>query len=518
MLVGLAASYAVPQAAPLRPWLPGEPLPLWHFVASAGSTDVRLDASGEISRVEQAEPTPEPVAVIETVRAEPTPLPPQARLPRRPPALATALSGDPTALHGWFEALAAAEDGEPGRIVRTLHWGDSTIAADGIAGTVRTRLQARFGDGGPGFLPVHVDPRWQLRPGVLRVQDGEWETLNITFGGAEEPRYGLAGNVSTAAAEAEVTATLGGVRIDGKRQPLHRFVVHYQQQPEGGTFSVVPRGHRGAVISTAAGGVRDRFRELPAAKGATTLWLKTKADGPVTLYGVALETAGPGATWETLGVAGSSIGSMSAHQGRNHMKGQVEKRTPDLLVYQTGGNELTYPSLLKGEGEIYIESYIRVLDKLRGGAPDAACLLIGPLDQARRDRGRVVSKPNLQRMIDVQKRIAEHAGCAFWDARDVMGGEGGFQRWLDHEPRFAWTDLIHLNTGGLELIGDSLADALLLAYDDWRAEHPEAGWLPDDVEDDASAPSDAPLPKEAPPARPADPAAAPAAPAAPAVD
>jgi lysophospholipase L1-like esterase len=480
----------------MRPWLPGEPVPLLHLVLPEPGTEVRLDAHGEIARVEVEAATPEPVVIT----AEPTPEPPEARLPKRPPAVATALEAPEGALDHFFSTLAAAEDGEPGRVVRALHWGDSTIAADGITSTVRQRLQTRFGDGGPGFLAVHADPRWQIRPGVLRMQDGDWNSLTITFGGAETPRYGLGGNVSTAAPEGEITATLGGRRIEGKRQPLHRFDVHYQQQPEGGTVSVVPRGHRGAVLKTASEKVRDRFRELPASKGATTLWIKTHGDGPVTLYGVALETEGPGVTWETLGIAGSSIGSMTAHQARYHMKSQVERRQPDLVVYQTGGNELTYPTLLGGEGEKYEESYIKVLDKLRAGRPEASCLMIGPLDQATRQRGNVVSKVNLDRMITVQRRTAARAGCAFWDARASMGGEGAFARWLNHEPRYAWTDLIHLNSDGLELIGDSLADALLDSYDRWREVSPDAGWQPQDVEDEASAPEEAPPPPEETPA------------------
>ncbi len=485
----VASTYAIPQAEALRPWLPGEPIPLVHFFAGAGS-EVRLDEFGEIAKVELA-PTPAPEG--EAVAVPPDELP--LALPDRPPAVPTLLEVPEGALDSFFAALAAVEDGEPDRIARALHWGDSTIAADGITGTVRKRLQGRFGDGGPGFLAVHTDPRWQIRPGVLRTHKGEWESLTITFGGAEEPRYGLGGNVSSSPGVEEATATLGGLRIDGKRQPLHRFDVHYQRRPDGGTLSVVPRGHRGAVLKTASERVGDAFRELPASKGATTLWMKTHADGPVTVYGVALETEGPGVTWETLGIAGSSIGSMTAHQSRHHLKSQVERRKPDLVVYQTGGNELTYPTLLQGEGEKYETSYLKVLDKLRGGAPEASCLMVGPLDQATRQRGNVVSKANLDRMIRVQKRTAERAGCAFWDARHVMGGEGGFARWLNHQPRFAWTDLIHLNSDGLELVGNSLADALIAEYDRWRAEHPEAGWEPLDGEDEASVPAEAPLPE-----------------------
>ena len=87
--------------------------------------------------------------------------------------------------------------------------------------------------------------------------------------------------------------------------------------------------------------------------------------------------------------------------------------------------------------------------------------MIAPLDQGTRHRGKVTSKPQLERIIRVQRRTAETLGCAFWDARAVMGGKGAFARWIVAKPKLASTDLLHLTSVGLKLMGDSLADALL---------------------------------------------------------
>ena len=472
LLVG--GTYLVPQAEEIRPWLPGEDVPLVHLFA--GERQVQEDERGELETVDVVEATPTP---------EPPPDTPESRLPQRSGAVATALELPEGGLDSFFEALATVEGGEPGRIVRVLHWGDSTIAADGITGRVRDRMQDRFGDGGPGFLSVHVDTRWQIRPGILRSHpEGSWETFNMTFAGSDEWRYGLGGNVSTSAAEEETEAVLGGEKTDGKRQPLHRFDVFYQARPDAGTVSVVPRGTGGARFSTAAGRVEDRFRELKSSSGSTTLWIKTHGDGPVSLYGVAMETEGPGVTWETLAVAGSSIASMINHQGRGHMKGQVARREPHLVVYQTGGNELDYPDLVRGEGVRYRAKYLEALGKIRAGAPETPCLLVGPIDQGTRKRGKIVSQDNLDKIIGLQREASTEAGCAYWNARDVMGGEGGFGRWIQHEPQLASTDLLHLTQEGFDLIGDCMADALLDAYDQWRLANPDLGWIPQDVEDD----------------------------------
>lgn len=482
-LLGLALlTYVLPPAEAARPWLPGEPLPLVRL----------LDDDQAVTENQQGDLVVEDLSAADAVALAPadgpedlgpveaagggegaagggSPVPARPTLPARPPARGAYLVVPEGALDHWFSELARAEAGEPGVVVRALHWGDSTIAGDGITRTVRERLQARFGDGGPGFLSVQVDPRWAHRPTITRSAKGDWETLTIIFGGAETARYGLGGTVSTA--EGEATSYLANTKVEGVRAPNHRFEVWYQRQPGGGSFTMKPRGAPGTGRSTASEHVGDAWAELDVPQGAESLWIATKGDGPVSLYGAVLETAGPGVTWETFGVAGAGQGSMM-RQGRRHLAGQIARRDPALLVYMTGGNELSYPSL-EGEGTKYRESFVRVLERLRAGAPEASCLVITPLDQATRERGEIKSKENLEKMVRLQREAAEEQGCAFWDAWRAMGGEGAFARWLAHDPPLAWTDLMHLSDEGLEIVGHSFADAVELAYDGWRAERPE---------------------------------------------
>ncbi len=500
-LVLSVLTWGVPGLEELQPWRRGEPIPLVHLLDA--ERRVRVDDYGELSTLEvedgaQVEEPESPNDIVLTGSQqprsdEPTANPGPPPPPDRPPATATLIDGDKEheALRYFFTALAELDAESSTSIVRVMHWGDSTIAADGITGQVRRRLQERFGDGGPGFLAIEVDPRWGVRPGIVRSQKGDWSTQTITFAGAQEDRYGLAGTVSTA--EDVASVLMAGLRIEGRRQPLARFDLHYQARPGAGTIEVVPSGGGRMEVSAASEVVEDRFLGVSGGVGSRTARINVLGDGPVTLYGVSLETNGPGITWECLGVAGSSIASILKRQGRRHLSGQVKRRDPSLLVYQTGGNELTYPLLLKGEGEGYQQAYQRVLRMLRAGAPEASCLVVGPLDQAVRERGRVVSKAALNRMIAVQRRAASEEGCAFWDSRAAMGGEGGFADWLNHSPPYAWTDLMHLSMPGLDLIGDTLTDALLHAYESWRI---DSGLGPSPIreedlgdDDDSSRPS-----------------------------
>jgi hypothetical protein len=71
-------------------------------------------------------------------------------------------------------------------------------------------------------------------------------------------------------------------------------------------------------------------------------------------------------------------------------------------------------------------------------------------------------------MVDLQRRAAIQAGCGFWDSFHAMGGEGSYARWMEMEPPLTWSDLVHLSSEGRELVGHTLADALLDAYGQWK--------------------------------------------------
>ena len=58
----------------------------------------------------------------------------------------------------FFESLARLEDGKAQDDIRIIQFGDSHTAADIQSAAARRGLQARFGDGGRGFVAdAHAD-------------------------------------------------------------------------------------------------------------------------------------------------------------------------------------------------------------------------------------------------------------------------------------------------------------------------------------------------------------------------
>ncbi|MCK6502751.1 GDSL-type esterase/lipase family protein [Myxococcota bacterium] len=397
---------------------------------------------------------------------------------------AAASPGVPTPVEGadhldpWFQALRAAAAGQG--VARALHYGDSTLAADGLARTVRDRLQARFGDAGPGFVPASFLPQWSVRSDVRARRGGDWAWRTILYGGGGG-RYGLGGIVGILRPGASVRVE--AVRADAadavQVRPQRRLEVWYQAGVGYGDLVVQLDGVEARREPARAAATEDRRLSLdpPAAFSEVRI---ASSGGTVPVYGLVLESGAAGATWETLAVSGVGSRSFSTFAAEA-LAPQVAQRDPDLVVVMLGGNEAGYPVLSVGDGAGYAPIFQAGLDTILAGAPDAACLVITPLDQGEREllegeepgmgTGEARSKRGMPNLVARQREVALARGCAFWSAWAAMGGQGASVAWTRHRG-LTTGDLVHLTGRGLEVIGGLLSDALLQSYDAWAAKTP----------------------------------------------
>lgn len=355
-------------------------------------------------------------------------------------------------LRPFYSALARTDRPGP---VRVLHYGDSTLAGDGIAKTVRRRLKAEFGDGGPGFFVAGMDSRWMRRDDVRVDRSGEWEIFTVLNGG-NQGRYGLGGIVAKARSGA-------GVQFAPARsaQALgQRLEIYAQKSRRSDALRLQINGAPVTALRRIEHASFDQWlleHPEPIASGQ----LLVQENG-LEIYGLALET-GLGVTWETTAVVGIASGSIRLFNA-DHLADQTRVRQPELIVVMLGGNDASHGGILQGDGKIYRDGYVRAVNVLRRGAPGAACLLMSPTDQAMLDdEGRLLSKKTMARMVELQRQASLELGCAFWDSWQFMGGPNSFARWL--QQGLAWTDLMHLTEKGLNRIGQGLADALLHGHE-----------------------------------------------------
>lgn len=388
------------------------------------------------------------------------------------PAVAAPKLGVPTpvvdaghvGLRHWFEALRSAE--QKSGVARAIHYGDSTIAADGFARTLRSRVAARFGDAGPGFVTASLNPAWHSRSDVQSTRGGGWEWRTILLGGAGG-RYGLGGIVGIVRPGAY--ATLRAIDAAKNPVPMKHVELWYQGGQGYGSYWVSADDQELGRGSAAAATTDDRRFVLDVPAGFTKLAFGATG-GTVPFYGAVLETGGPGITWEALGVVGVGSKSFTTY-AKDTLRPQVEQRRADLVVIMLGGNEAGYPALLSKGGEAYAPIYAGALDTILAGKGEASCLVVTPLDQGfvdEMDNGTVKARPGMRNLVSVQGRLAAERGCAFWSTYDAMGGAGSALTW-GRTRGIGTGDYVHVTPAGLEVLGNLLADALLADYDAWAA-------------------------------------------------
>lgn len=358
-------------------------------------------------------------------------------------------------LAGFFRALKERKQGP----VRVLHYGDSTLAGDGIAKTVRKRLQTDFGNGGPGFFVAGMDPRWMRRDDVRVDRNGDWTIQTILFGG-NNGRYGLGGVVAKPRGKAQLliaapnpAGTLG-----------QHFELYAQKSRRDETPTIEVNGKKIDTLRRVEHKDFDQWIH-DSADPIARVKIGTTEPG-LEVYGAVLEAA-RGITWETTAVVGIASGSLRQFDPA-HLAEQTAVRNPDLIVVMLGGNETNHGGLMTPEGRVYKEGFAAALSVLRQGSPRVACLVMSPLDQGMlNDDGNIVSRPLLERMVSFQRQVSLEQGCAFWNTWQFMGGRNSFARWLSQG--LAWTDLNHLTEKGLARIGNAFSDSLLQSYQRFEA-------------------------------------------------
>ena len=79
-----------------------------------------------------------------------------------------------------------------------------------------------------------------------------------------------------------------------------------------------------------------------------------------------------------------------------------------------------------------------------------------------------MTSTKLLEVIASQRRVADAAGCAFYNQLEAMGGEGTVAGWASEDPPRAQKDRVHLTREGYAQLGSSFASDVMRAYAGWR--------------------------------------------------
>jgi lysophospholipase L1-like esterase len=370
------------------------------------------------------------------------------------------------ALEPFYRRLRELEDGldRDGK-VRIAFYGASSVAADRYTGYLRTYLQARFGDAGPGFVAIVPLWRWHRHDEVDVEASRSWTIEHaLRRRGRLDGRYGLLG------ASASTAQKGARARVELEHGRSTSFDFHYLAQPGGGTFAVRLDGKLAREIRTDAAAHGPGHARLEQPGGARVVQISTRGDGEVRLFGVAIERDQSGVVLDELGIGGTEAADQLGWD-LPIWQDSIRRRAPDLYVLAYGTN-----AAAQDDEELPLDKYReelpRVLARYRDTLPDAACLIVGPADLWTRndaderragDGDERALEPRLAPILEFQRDLAARAGCAFFDTRAMMGGEGTMPAWV--EAKLARKDHVHFTPRGYAHMGRVLADALMAPYD-----------------------------------------------------
>jgi lysophospholipase L1-like esterase len=365
-------------------------------------------------------------------------------------------------LRRFFEALARLEAGQAQDDVRIVQFGDSHTAADIQTGAVRRSLQARFGDGGRGFVAIGRPWKKWFQDGVRVGMSNEWspdkgkiERGKIVGDGI----HGLAG-------VGLFTRQHGARAWTDVNAKTSRAELAYLEQPNGGAFDVFVDGVRLVRVSTRSDKTASAFRSFDVTEGSThQVEVRAVGDGDVRVFGLSLDRARDyGVVLDALGINGARV-TTALSWNEQHFSEQLRHRAPALVVLAYGTNESTDTDLAQ---HTYERQLVDMLGRVARAVPSASCLLLGPPDRAIDTKDGWVTAPKIAEIIAAQRRVAEAAGCAFFDQQAAMGGP--IAAWATEDPPRAQKDRVHLTREGYAQLGATFASDLQRAYASWRRE------------------------------------------------
>lgn len=362
----------------------------------------------------------------------------------------------------FYTVLERTEQKQTGAITRISHFGDSPISGDLISGEARTLLQEKFGDSGHGFILISKPWDFYYHENVSMEGKG-WKVSSPVLPGGGSGSFGLGGASFTAGSPSAFSRI--HTTKKGEGAAVSRFDIFYRAQPHGGSFLVSVDKDEAKEFSTQSDSKASAMVSVSVEDGGHSLKITPKGDGPVTLYGVALERSAPGVVYDTLGLLGATVHHLTLFHEDTWIE-DLQERRPDLVILNFGTNESNYGYLPYPE---YIRNYSVVIQRIRTALPSASILIMSPMDRGvRNDDGDIVTIPSIPTLVAAQRRVARTEGVAFFNTFAAMGGMGTMARWYDDSPRLVTGDFTHPTYTGAQQLGTMLVNALLKGFGEYK--------------------------------------------------
>lgn len=345
----------------------------------------------------------------------------------------------------WLQKWRGLAKGENHKF-RIIQLGDSHTAGDYFSDFLRQSLQAKFGDGGIGWIyPNHVKGQ---RSAVMSYEHQGWQILTSRRDDADFPLGGV------------VTLSQG-------KQSLHLI----PRKAQGASAIILtllpPRQGSSLLVRDAAG---QRFRLLEE-KGTAKQWFHTylKATPPLSfqsadgaqwaLGAINIENEHKGVVYSAMGINGAQFSEVN--KWRMGWLQDLKRSRADLVILAYGTNE-AFNTPFKPESVQQL--WAQTLNNIHQALPQAGILIIGAPESLKGTGGTCGTRaPSLDAIQNIQWYSAQQHKTLYWSWQNVMGGECSMKTWIRR--KLARNDGVHFTQAGYEAAALHLSNALItLAY------------------------------------------------------
>jgi lysophospholipase L1-like esterase len=371
--------------------------------------------------------------------------------------------------------------GQRGLVI--LQIGDSHTAADYFTAELRQKLQARYGNGGVGYLDAGK-PHIGVRSGAMKITASPGWTYHAIQRSDNIAEFWLSGFNAVATASGEVLTFASDTPV-----PFDSIEIEALRQPGGGAIDI---SLDGAVKSSADlngtavepvvlrlrpdGAPSDRVRQIE---------IRSRGNGVVSVASIGIYQKQAGVSYNNIGYPGATIDLVNKFDEKLMTDG-LRRLDPQIVVLVFGTNEASKPNL---DAARYERNYEKAIARIKTALPNAQIVLVGPPDGAERpphclgkgpadaachpappSDGALWTEPadcdwhtiaHLDLVRDVERKIAERHGFVYWNWATINPNQCAAHQLVAASPPLMTPDHVHFTPAGYVKGADLFLDVLI---------------------------------------------------------
>jgi lysophospholipase L1-like esterase len=371
--------------------------------------------------------------------------------------------------------------GQRGLVI--LQIGDSHTAADYFTAELRQKLQARYGNGGVGYLDAGK-PHIGVRSGAMKITASPGWTYHAIQRSDNIAEFWLSGFNAVASASGEVLTFASDTPV-----PFDSIEIEALRQPGGGAIDI---SLDGAVKSSADlngtsvepvvlrlrpdGAPSDRVRQIE---------IRSRGVGVVSIASIGIYQKQAGVSYNNIGYPGATIDLVNKFDEKLMTDG-LRRLDPQIVVLVFGTNEASKPNL---DAARYERNYEKAIARIQAALPNAKIVLVGPPDGAERpphclgkgpadaachpappSDGALWTEPadcdwhtiaHLDLVRDVERKIAERHGFVYWNWATINPNQCAAHQLVAALPPLMTPDHVHFTPAGYVKGADLFLDVLI---------------------------------------------------------